>query len=128
MGIFKKKNVKIEPNELDLTNDKSERASEWRKQRLETGVSNLDWWNLDDYLLRVIAEGLNRMAELGCGYPGRAPYDTYEKWRSALKEHSANFLAIANTMYDFGEERDKAYAKFYDEMAWLTENFFDLWD
>lgn len=128
MGIFKKKNVKIEPNALDLTNNEDKRASEWRKQRLETGVSNLDWWNLDDYLLRVIAEGLDRMAKLGCGYPGCAPYDTPEKWRSALKEHSANFLAIANTMYDFGEEHDKAHAKFYDEMAWLTENFFELWD
>jgi hypothetical protein len=65
----------------------------WYHQRARRGWADCDTWNLDGYVLHVIAPMLAHLAEHGYAYPGRVPFDTPEKWDEHLRDLSGRLSA-----------------------------------
>ena len=55
-------------------------------QRATRGWANRDTWNLDGYLLEILPEMIDYLAEHAHGYPGEhAGFPTFESWQEFLR-------------------------------------------
>lgn len=64
------------------------RLHKWRKQRIKFGFCDVDWWDMDIWLLEILPAMLRKLANEGCGYPGEEPFDTEDKWHTWLIEQA----------------------------------------
>jgi hypothetical protein len=65
----------------------------WYHQRARRGWADCDTWNLDGYVIHVIAPMLAYLAEHNHAYPGCPPFDTPEKWDAHLRDLSGRLSA-----------------------------------
>ena len=82
-------------------------------QRATKGYSFYDSMDMDDFLLHVIPGMLRDIAN-GDGYPGIAPFDTYEKWENYCNSLADVFESLQEENWSEGrnewqEEFEKAY-------------------
>lgn len=86
-------------------------------QRIKYGCCDMDSWNADEYLSTVIPNILELLRNEGHTYPGRAPYDTEEKWDEALKNAISN-IRDASKWEDwynpYSEEYEKYVIKWFE--------------
>ncbi len=77
--------------EFDLTKRdlEPERAEEFKKQRIERGFADCDWWDLNDYLLWLLPGILEVFLERSNGAPG-GPGETAHDLFSAGEEQLRN--------------------------------------
>ncbi len=74
--------------EFDLTKRELEpgKAEEFKRQRIERGFADCDWWDLNDYLLWLLPNILEVFLERSNGAPG-GPGETAHELLSSGEEH-----------------------------------------
>lgn len=107
-------------------------------QRAKNGIADCDTWNFDNYLILIIIKGLRQLAKTTHGYPGRAPYNTFEEWQDYLFDLADRF-AVGYIYYYEPEtiEKDAEIQAvlrnggreiLQDCFTELGKNIFDMWD
>jgi hypothetical protein len=95
------------------------------RQRLRYGVSTVDTWGFDGYLLNVLANGLAILARDAHGWPSNERFPEFEDWTKALQQASDDAYWCLVT-YD--ELTMQAFDKYYGELHRRTlhsiEDFF----
>lgn len=89
-------------------------------QRLTRGFDDSETWSLDYPFFKWLLPRLKRFREVVIGYP---PEITYEEWMKELDRAIAD-LEIIKDDTGFGEEYDKAYARF---IKWFAKRIRHLW-
>lgn len=90
-------------------------------QRAKYGVSDLDSWNLDDYLIKVLARGCQTLQN-GVSHPYNL---SHEEWKATLEDiiRDCDWYLIGH--YTNVEEYNRKYEIMFNR---IKENFGDLWD
>ena len=60
------------------------RQFKWAWQRVTKGYCDADTYDLDDHLVRYLAQTIQHLADNTHGYPGTDEFPTYEHWKSYL--------------------------------------------
>lgn len=76
------------------------RVCKWAWQRTTRGFSDVDWWNMNDWLSDVLSNMLEVYAEKSVGYPGESRGFTPEQWQSYLLEIVAHLRNCKEDMVD----------------------------
>jgi hypothetical protein len=104
-------------------------------QRGSRGWADCDVWNLNDYLRKILAGGLRRLAKEGISYPGIGEMDTLEKWRSALRSNAKKLENVDYYEEDIYREKDKdgklrenVYRDEKEALKFVVKWFDHLWD
>ena len=61
------------------------RQFKWAYQRITRGYCDVDWWDFDTYLTRLMADAIEHLADNTISYPGQGEWDTPEKWDKYLR-------------------------------------------
>lgn len=80
-------------------------------QRATRGWTYVDVWNMDTWFLHTIPPMLRYLAEYGCGYPGRPPFDGEQgaqRWKDWL-------LETADLLDSGREDWQEKHNQYYDE-------------
>lgn len=70
-----------------------------------------DCWELYDWILHVFPEMFRHMANNGCGYPARAPFETSEKWHDWLN----SIADVLESCQDENWEHQNEYEQEFDD-------------
>ena len=125
----------------------------WR--RSVYGWTYGDVWNWDNWFLHTAPSMLRYLADHGNAYPGRAPFETPERWHDWLhemadlletgredwqdkhneyyEEYIDNIATASDELRNLYWERSKELAKQGEDnvrraMTMLGEHFYNLWD
>jgi hypothetical protein len=93
----------------ELEKDKPEFAQAI-EERTKYGVSTVDTWGFDSYLLAVLTNGLQKLADEAHGWPAGPEWPTFEGWCAALKTASDDAYWLLVTV---DELENEAYSKAY---------------
>lgn len=131
-------------NYLDISNwrlsgkDAKRRRAKWKRQRINRGFCDWDWWDLDYFLCNLLASSLRYYATHTIGYsPALAP--TYEDYQARILELAGMFEEMANWEEthnppdDYGfewykENNEALHTLTKKAFAELAEVFWSLWD
>lgn len=109
------------------------RSLKWSVQRIKRGYSDCDVWDFDQYITRVLADGLMQLALTAHGYPGSGEYSTMDSWEQALIEASNYFYtyayedALTNPFKDeFLKIYDKETEDCTEEDEIVLDNYFEV--
>lgn len=92
-------------------------------QRARSGWSVGDAFSFDDYLARVIAEGVEHLRERAHGHPCEL---TMEEWDEILRKIAEGFRFYVEKNYEvFGVDKDPRYV---EAMALFAQWMPGLWD
>lgn len=58
------------------------------EERTKYGVSTVDTWGFDSYLLAVLTNGLQKLAAELHGWPAGEEWPTFEDWQEAIQQAS----------------------------------------
>jgi len=73
----------------------------WFIQRGKRGYADYDWWNMDNYLCRIIISMLKELKEKRCGDPiGMEEIQTPEDWSNKIDEMIEAFEAAERVIND----------------------------
>lgn len=105
----------------------------WKRQRINRGFSDWDWYDLDCFYLNLFVSSLRYYAKNTVGYsPAIAP--TYEEYQARILRLADMFEELADWednnagRHDFEQEmkeKDELTKKAFAELA---EVFWSLWD
>ena len=91
-------------------------------QRATRGYCDMDWFNMDTWMLEILPPMLRKMAN-GSAYPGHEPFDTPEKWENWLK-------SMADVLESVQEENWDGQNEYYHDWIASSEhrwNFTSTW-
>jgi len=105
-------------NPRDLINN-----IDWFMQRGLRGYSDYDVWDFDDYLSKVIRDGLTNLKNNSNGHPGELK--SMEEWQGILDEIIWIFKVDKEQILKLSPEEKKRYNK-----GWklFQKYFYNLWD
>ena len=113
--------------------DGKRRKKKWKRQRINRGFCDWDWWDLSYFYLNLFISSLRHYAKNTIGYnPAIAP--TYEEYQARILQLADMFEELANWDKNNVEPRDfEQEFKEKDELtkkafAELAEVFWSLWD
>lgn len=92
-------------------------------QRATKGYADRDVWNMDDHLLTLMPQMLDKLRETSHGYC--AAFSCEEEWFRYLNEISTHLRNAANLEESAYEEKEKEVKT---ALAMLAEHWFALWD
>lgn len=103
----------------------------YKWQRMRRGISTYDTFNLGYHILRILADGMEEMADYSISYS--AKYASFEEWQATLRYYAAELRLVAN---DYWDDDGNVVVQDYEErrertnqaLSWLRENILDLWD
>lgn len=98
--------MRYEGHELEKTPEFAQAIEE----RTKYGVSAVDTWGLDSYLLAVLTNGLEKLADELHGWPSGEKWPTPEDWENALRQASDDAYWCLVTVEDLENE---AYQEAY---------------
>jgi hypothetical protein len=81
--------------------------------RCTKGWCPWDVWDWDCWFMTVVPEQFRYLAEHGCAYPGKEPFDTPEKWHDWLN-HLADMIETGAEGWQ--DEHNEYYEKYIDEL------------
>ena len=82
----------------------------WAYQRMVRGYADVDVYDMDRYLTRIIPPMLRAMASNKIGaYPGWEPYDTWEKWQTWLRQTADTVESLQEDWAETKNEYSDAY-------------------
>ena len=81
----------------------------WR--RSVYGWTYGDVWDWDSWFLHVAPDMLRHMADKGCGYPGRPPFETPERWHDWLHQ----MADLLDTGREDWQDEHNEYREEYDK-------------
>ena len=90
-------------------------------QRMVRGWTYTDVWNMDTWFLHTIPPMLRYLAEHGCSYPGRPPFDGEygpQRWKDWL-------LETADLLDSGREDWQEEHNQYYDE---YIKHLMDDWE
>lgn len=73
----------LNPHRFKMWLKDRRRNRKFRRQRLERGFCDGDLWNFDEYIIRLIADGLREYVKQTNGYPDQS-FKTFEDWCAYL--------------------------------------------
>ena len=88
----------------------------WRRsfiyayQRITRGVADCDYWDLDNYFLKIFVEGIDLLLKKQQGWPGNEEFPTPESWDEYLKEMRDCFYRA--------DETNEYYSTPYGDAWW----------
>lgn len=92
-------------------------------QRATRGYSDVDLWNVNTYIAKVIADVMQEWLKRGISsYKGSM---TEEEWADVLVKIQNGFSEYRNHAYS---DVELDVAKVDEALALLKEHFYDLWD
>lgn len=109
---------------------KTEKPEDWKRhkqERIKYGYSVFDWWNFDSYIAGVIAQGCERFARDGMGYP---PDMSSQEWKELC-------LSIAGPLSRWacedrwkldGPDTEKLYLEAKAALHLFADHFGAFWD
>lgn len=98
-------------------------------QRVVRGWDDRSTWCLHAHLGKTLGGQLVHMADTTHSYPGRPPYDTFEKWEVDLRKHGTALLTYEEHDFDTeGEEWTAMFVPAQEALRWVADNLADLWD
>ena len=113
--------------------DAKRRKKKWKRQRINRGFCDWDWWGLYQFYLNLFVSSLRLYAKNTIGHsPAIAP--TYEEYQARILRLADMFEELAHwdennvERRDFEQEfkeKDELTKKAFAEMA---EVFWSLWD
>lgn len=113
--------------------DAKRRRAKWKRQRINRGFCDWDWWDLDYFYLNLFVSSLRHYAKNTIGYnPSLAP--SYEEYQQRILRLADMFEELADweennaDRLDFEQEfkeKDELTKKAFSELA---EVFWSLWD
>ena len=113
--------------------DAKRRRAKWKRQRINRGFCDRDWWDLDYFYLNLFVSSLRHYAKNTIGFsPSIAP--TYEEYQARILRLADMFEELADweennaDRLDFEQEfkeKDELTKKAFSELA---EVFWSLWD
>lgn len=113
--------------------DAKRRKKKWKRQRINRGFCDWDWWDLDYFYLNLFVNSLRYYANNTIGYsPSLAP--SFEEYQARILRLADMFEDLANweetnaNRRDFEQEfkeKDELTKKAFAELA---EVFWSLWD
>lgn len=95
------------------------------QERVDSYDQELKKWNLDEYLLGVIADSIQEFANSATSYPAIEPYNSYEKWINFLNALAGKFRYLKGKVYsiidkDEAKRLKKLRKQAFSELAeWL---------
>lgn len=84
----------------------------WKIQRTERCYSDMDTWNFDEYVAKIIKENCFILAENNNGYPGIV---TEKEWKKILLDISFGFGSYLEMRSGIYEEKDKEFKRLKKE-------------
>ncbi len=84
-------------------------------RRARYGWTYGDVWDMDMWMMNTLPPMLRHMADKGCAYPGRPPFETIEKWHKWLH-------AMADLLESGFEDNQDKCNEYYNE---YMEHLFD---
>lgn len=128
----------------DLRNYFNSKDKKWLKkctsQRARLGLAYCDAWDFDSFLLDIIIRGLRQLADNSHGYPGFAPFDTFDKWQIYLLDLADKFALARRYIYDEDDyleshtsqeavaRHEQGVKLLKEAFAELAENLSAMWD
>ena len=113
--------------------DAKRRREKFKRQRVNRGFADWDWWDLDYFYLNLFVSSLRHYAKNTTDFSeSLAP--TYEEYQARILRLADMFEKLANWEEDNVERRDyEQEAKELNELtkaafAELAEVFWSLWD
>ena len=113
--------------------DTKRRRAKWKRQRINRGFCDRDWWDLDQFYLNLFVSSLRHYAKNTIGFsPSLA--STYEEYQARILRLADMFEELADweetnaDRRDFEQEfkeKDELTKKAFTELA---EVFWSLWD
>jgi len=98
-------------------------------QRIKYGYCDWDMWCMDTHILSLLADMLDDLATNSHAYPGIAPFDTYEKWQSALYINAYKLRVALDIDGEHYKVTDALREQYKNEaFEWIKENTRFLWD
>jgi hypothetical protein len=94
-----------------IENDEA-KSTEMLAERARFCVSTVDTWGFDSYLLAVLTNGLQKLADEAHGWPAGPEWPTFEGWCDALKAASDDAYWLLVTV---DELENEAYSKAYPQ-------------
>ena len=84
------------------------RYLKYRRQRIRRGFADCDAWDLDTYILKVMADSLMVYHDQTIAWP-LAGFDSFEAWRKYVKEISEdlNWVRVDSWENEFSHDQDK---------------------
>ncbi len=90
------------------------------------GWSYRDIWSFDDYLSKVMSEGLSNLDEISHGYPSGT---TPEEWHVKLTKWAQILNNYHNDIYECDFDKEcQLYEDVKKTIAEMSEFFGNLWD
>lgn len=108
-------------NHVWQDNLKPKTVKKFKEERMTLGVSEVDTWSFDQYLLRVLHNGLEMLAETAHGVPVGIEFD----WIAEVRKQAANAYWCCVT---YEELEMTIYKKYHTELTEkeLNAEGFDL--
>lgn len=92
-------------------------------QRVTRGWADRDTWSLDNYLLEILPEMIEYLAEHTHGYPGEhAGFPTYESWQEFLRNEIV--IPLRNSRED-QEVQKNEFEEEYMSYPWVLKYTFE---
>lgn len=113
--------------------DAKRRRAKWKRQRINRGFCDWDWWDLDMFYLNLFVSSLRHYAKHTIGY-SEALAPTHEEYQARILKLADMFEELADWEEKNAERRDfEQEFKEKDELtkkafAELAEVFWSLWD
>lgn len=107
--------------------DKS-KVKKWKRQRAHRGWADCDVWGIDEFLMNILPEMMEKLAEDGCSYPVRM--NSLEEWQAWLRQTAAMWREMKRIFDEFCIDTDQEEFKKLKKECFerLESYFFDLWD
>lgn len=101
----------------------------WAWQRSLRGYADCDWWNMDRWMIAVLAPMFDDYAENSHGYPGEFRGFTQEKWTNYIKEIAQHIRNADEDQTTQINEYEEAYDAICDTMSegakrWVDDSGF----
>lgn len=93
------------------------RQFKWAYQRITRGYCDFDYWDLDSYLSRLMADSIEALANNGHGYPGTKEFPTYESWQKYLLDITAK---LRFSLSELPNEYEDAWRGTFDKDTFKT--------
>lgn len=102
----------------------------WKRERMQKGWSEWDWWSIDRHFAKMIAEVARKYRDDGHGYPMQYDSDGKELWEgAAVKKWNTILTEMADGFQGYYDEKlefdDPAVKR---AMALFAEWFPAMWD
>ena len=100
------------------------RRARWAWQRIRRGYSDMDWWNLDNYLDMILAGALVKLAD-GIAHPATL---TPDEWDAGLRKAAAAFQVRVDRELAGEELSDEECRAHEAARQWVVDHWGHLWD